>query len=492
MKMQLVAKAALIFFCVNTGLAQVSFKSIDRDETGKLVLPQGMKYDLLFREGDTIYNVNGKTGPAKGNHDLNIYIPLENSRRGKIYTSHEENAVSDLAGDGGGGTVYEIEWSGNSWKSGKKTAIDFSKVGGTYNNCSGTLTTKGTILSTEEAPPVSNSTLMKSPYAKDGIGFRDTSDFNGMKRYENMGWVVEVDPVSKKAIHKLYKMGRFSHEGIWIMPDKKTVYLADDNYPAVFFKFVAKSENDFTDGQLYAFKQTKAGKGSWITLPMEIDSLVNIREVALRKGATVFVRMEWITMVNGKMYITETGLDDFNADTKINFKGDLAYYIKEKCSKGNDKYDYPFGALIEFDPASDILRPVLFGGAGTEDTLKHFSNPDGITYRTVNGKSYLIMNEDLLALTKGRVTEKSLTEKKLINEVWWLDLSLKKPTIDNLQRFMVIPAGAESTGGYFTPDGMTYFVNIQHPLGSNEVPFNKSCTIAVTGFLPEGKKTKKK
>jgi secreted PhoX family phosphatase len=465
--------------------AQLPFKPVTWSNEGKLVIPEGMKYEVIFREGDTILSIKGEKGPAKGNHDLNIYIPSKEKGKALMYTSHELNQVSDHSGDGGGGTVYDLEYKNGSWKAFNKTAIDFSPAGGTFNNCSGTLTSKGTVLTTEEGFPPNNKALYNN-----GKGFRDTSDFNGLKRYQNMGWVVEVDPVSKKALHKLYKMGRFGHEGIWVMNDKRTVYLADDYYPSVFFKFIAEKENDFTSGQLYAYSQGAGGKGgSWIELPMEMDSLLSIREVALKSGATAFVRMEWITSVNGKLYITETGLDNFKADQSILYNGKPAWHLqKDFFLKEKDRYDYPYGGILEFDPADNSIRPLIYGGRGTKDTLKHFSGPDGITHCYINGKAYLVINEDVIAGTRGRLIDQS----KWVNEIYWLDLSIKDPVVDDLQRFLIGPPGAETTGGAFSEDGSTYFVNIQHPSSENAYPFNKSVTIAITGFTREKEKKKQR
>ncbi len=394
-----------------------------------------------------------------------------------MYVGHETNTASDLLGDGGGATIIEVKKEKGHWKSiGKKYNVDFSAVGGTYDNCSGAYTAKGTILSAEEFPPESNVELFKK-----GKGTRDTSDLNGLKRWQQMGWMVEVDPVSKKALSKLYSMGRFSHEAALVMPDNKTVYLTDDYKPSVFFKFIAEKENEFSKGQLYAYKQSADEKsGSWISLPMEMDSLVIIREVAIRMGATMFVRMEWLTLVDGKIYISETGADDFSLDTHIRSGGFPASHIAEnKTDKG---HDYPYGALLVFDPESNEMKALIKGGKGKKDPSKHFSNPDGIAYGIVHGKKYLVINEDLVGNTKGRTNEEGEKTGKYTNEIWWLDLSIPNPTIDDLQRFLTAPVGSETTGGYFTPDGSTYFVNIQHPDKGNHPPFNKSVTIAITGF----------
>lgn len=52
-------------------------------------------------------------------------------------------------------------------------------------------------------------------------------------------------------------MGRFSHENVAIMKDKKTVYQSDDGTKVVFFKFVATTAGDLSAGTLYAAKATQ-------------------------------------------------------------------------------------------------------------------------------------------------------------------------------------------------------------------------------------------
>ena len=484
-----------ILLLAREGLAQVPFTPVAPSSAGDLLIPKELKYDLLFREGDTVVSVDGKKTLAKGGHDYNAFLgnTLRSDSEGMMYTSHEVNSPDTIIGDGGGGTIYRIHKTDGRWKpEGKYYSIDFSGVGETYNNCSGAVTPKGSIFTTEEFPPASNKDLFTTPW---GPGFQDTSDYNGLKRYQNMGWVVEVNPAEKEAMHKLYGMGRFSHEGAWSMPDRKTVYLADDYFPSVFFKFVSSKEDDYTDGQLYAYKQSAdENSGSWMALPMQMDSLVNIRDVALRMGATVFVRMEWITYVNGKLYITETGMDNFSMEKKKVFNGELPGYLKAKYSSVSNSYEYPFGGVLEFDPLTDKIRPYVYDGRGKADTKKHFANPDGISHCIMNGKSYLVINEDLISINKGRVDSLALVQQKYIPEIWWLDLSIQNPSVDDLYRFLVGPSGSETTGGYFSPDYSTYFVNVQHPDNSNKYPFNKSATIAITGFkLPDaGKPVKKK
>ena len=49
-------------------------------------------------------------------------------------------------------------------------------------------------------------------------------------------------------------MGRYSHENAAVMPDEQTVYLTDDGYETVLFKFVANTDGDLSSGTLYGAK----------------------------------------------------------------------------------------------------------------------------------------------------------------------------------------------------------------------------------------------
>ena len=347
--------------------------------------------------------------------------------------------------------------------------------------CALPISANKTILTSEEFPPSSNKELYRK-----GKGFRDTSNFGNLPRWQNMGWMVEADIASKKSLRKLYQMGRYSHEGALILDDNKTVFLTDDYSPSVFFKFVAHTPNDFSTGQLYAYQQSSDGNsGTWLKLPMAMDSLTIAREVALRMGATFFLRMEWITMVDGKIYISETGTDNFEYNVKNCFAAKPAKHLQtmELPSTKSKIIDYPFGAVLVMDLENNSIKPHILAGAGIKNKDKHFANPDGITYCKQTGHTYLVINEDIIGLDNHRVSATAAQVKRFINEIWWLDLSIKNPTTDDLQRFLIAPAGAETTGGYFTPDFKNYFVNIQHPSSKNASPWNKSCTIVVTGFM---------
>ena len=465
----------LLFFSSLPLLAQYPFKEVPfQEKTNTLVISKKLQYTVLFRTGDTVYTNQGKHGLAKGAHDMILVLPGSHTNEIRLAVSHECNDSSVVLGDGGGMSIVPIKLKHTQWiVSDSIKNIDFTAVGGTYNNCSGTyVKEKNTILTAEEGTPETNSILYRK-----GKGYTDTSNFNGLKRCENSGWMVEVDPNSNTALHKLYGMGRFVHESALVLADGKTVFLTDDFAPSVFFKFVATEKYNFEKGQLYAYREATASDTShWITLPMQMDSLIDIRNVALRMGASYFLRMEWMTLVGTKMYITATGYDNFIIENTFNGKpaSHLLPYIK------NNIIDQPYGSVLEFDLTTNEINVLINGGAGNKQPDKHFSNPDAITAVEKNGKTYLIIQEDIIYNTRGRVGATALAENLFVNEIYWLDLSIKHPTIDDLRRFAIAPNGSETTGGTFiSGDSRYYFVNIQHPDLNNPAPFNKSCTVVI-------------
>ena len=82
------------------------FTDVAANYNNKTVLvPQGFKYNVLFSEGDTVVTNSGIKAPAKGSHDMVIYIPVDSSsEHGYLYVNHEEHKPNVLLGDGGGGT----------------------------------------------------------------------------------------------------------------------------------------------------------------------------------------------------------------------------------------------------------------------------------------------------------------------------------------------------------------------------------------------------
>lgn len=481
-----------------------------------------MKYDVLFVGGtDMVYNALGQSAPAKEWHDFTGYSPIDGrSDSGYVIVNHERVQSDPINGDGGGMTVFiaHINKSTGNWEvvdqggGVKFKNVDFSNVGGTGANCGGIQSAWGNVFTAEEWGSAFNGYMIEDVNGNDSFyvtgnmvlmsqGFMDTTawnvtSFNGssvnetLKRNENFQYIVEVDPSTATAIRKNYNMGRYDHEGGWIADDEKTVYLSDDySSGSVLFKFVADKARDFSKGQLYAYKQSTDGNsGSWITIPMTLDNMVNARQVALGLGATIFMRLEWVEGKGDLVYIAETGRGrEFNVSGAIAAGGTLVKHLRDLDTDNDGKVVDLFGRVLRLNATSNKLEVMLEGGGNVDGnnvpTGNHLSSPDGLALATIGSRTYLAINEDM---NPSGLPANPDHFDEVLNEIYFLDItgdaSGKSYDVADLFRFAAGPKDCETTGGRFTPDGNTYFFNIQHPDAGNTPPFNHSVTLAVTGF----------
>lgn len=510
----------LLTLWATTGFAQNPFPELlidlydknqypnDPDEV--LVPASPIKYDVLFTGGvDAVTNKNGQTALAKEWQDFTGYVPINGrSDSGYVIVNHERIESDAVNGDGGGMTVFTVHYNQTtkSWEvvnhpDGQFRNVDFSNVGGTGANCGGIQTSWGKVFTAEE--------WGSSFYSNDVLtaqGVSDTSDWNVVKfngntvnttipRHMNYQYMVEVDVKNAVAVRKNYNMGRYDHEGGWIASDRKTVYLTDDySSGSVLFKFVANTPEDFSKGQLYAYKQSPDGEsGTWLALPMDLNTMLYARDEALKLGATVFMRLEWIEGISDDIiFIAETGRGKSQSvKSALNKGGTMAYHLAQMDARdGNidSAFNDMWGRVLRLNAASGKIESALEGGgnlnSGDYSPLNnHLSSPDGLTSTVIDGRVYLVIQEDMnpdgMPSTPAHFAD-------VLCEAYILDVTGDQEgamySVNDLRRFVVGPKGCEVTGGRFTPDGSTFFVNIQHPATDNKPPFNHSVTMAITGY----------
>ena len=440
-----------------------------------------------------------------------------------VIVNHEMTVKNDNIGDGGGMTAFKVKKDATGkinilpqtladGRKGKFFNVDFvNTVGETGMNCGG-INGGSRIWTAEEWMQSSNKSI--------STWMRDTSDFvigtsspagfpgfNGKKlpKYKNLNWMVEINPKTAKAVRKQYNWGRAGWEGGVLMPDRKTVYLFEDGSPGILAKFVAKTADDFTDGQLYVYKHDAPSK--WITIENNLDTLSELNTVALRRGASMFNRLEWGATLNGKVYITETGRDAFTFNSGIAKSGVISpslidgYKTRFKIQTGKSfagtdamaadsvrlgKFNDYYGRVIELDPSSNTVKSFIEGGPFTTQSASnnrfnypniHFSNPDGLDFMKIGDKNYMIIQEDLNGTTFNRMPN----GVSIVCELYLLDMSITNPTFNDLIRITACSPGAEVTGATML-DEKTMLVNIQHPNTTNTYPYNNSLTYAITGF----------
>lgn len=435
-----------------------------------LKVPDGAVVDVLFTEAtDSVRWEDGSFKPARGKADFLAYIPIDgSSQHGYLFVNHELR-------EDGGMSWFEVQQdtAGNWEVIGDFVDIPFEEFGNTWHNCGGAVTPHNTILTAEEYPPATNADLLKARGNP-----ADTVDFGDLKAYEQLGWMVEVDIETKKVLRKLYGMGRYSHEDVHCMADGRTVYLTDDYSPGVFFKFVADAPGSYETGTLYAYQQSDDGEsGIWLPLPNDMESLINIREVAIKAGATLFRSMEWAQAHNDILYLTESGGDSSSYEAAVAMGGRLSKHLRPQNGK---IIDNPHGQVLRFDPSTNKLDVFIAGGPMADGG--HFSKPDGLTSVTINGVDYLVICEDG-DHRRGRVSPEAAAKGENYNEIYFLDLSIANPSRDDLIRFSVGPRGCEQTGPIFTPDGKTMFVSVQNPDKRNPEPYNRTTVVAITSVF---------
>lgn len=520
--------------------AQIPFPvntTVDWDAKTVTMPVSNLKLQPIFVGGTDTVQTTATYGNAAGQtlakewHDFIGIVPdTTGGAIGWVVVNHEMIAKDDMIGDGGGMTSFKIKRTGGDklevmeqtlpdGRKGKFFNVDFvNNVGETGMNCGG-ISAKhiGRIWTAEEWFQSSNAGMYNG-----GKGLRDTADFtitgtaftafNGkkIKKYQNFNWMVEVNPKEGKAIRKQYNWGRAGWEAGVVMPDNKTVYLFEDGTPGMLARFVATTAGDFTKGQLSVYKHDAASK--WINIEQNIDTLIQLNTVAMRRGATMFNRLEWGTVAGGKIYITETGRS--SVGTRFSSKNGVisptlveAFKTRYKVLNGgtafpgtdadaadsvvNAKFSDYYGRVIEFDPATNVVRTYLEGGplgggSGSSDPkssypAKHLSNPDGISTITVGSKEYLLIQEDLNQSDWNSMPDGYSARR---SEAYLLDVSIANPAISDLQRLTACAIGAEITGGVQL-DNKTILINSQHPdatAGVNTAPYNHSLTYAISAI----------
>ncbi|MBI1306354.1 MAG: DUF839 domain-containing protein [Bacteroidetes bacterium] len=259
------------------------------------------------------------------------------------------------------------------------------------------------------------------------------------------------------------------------------------------------STNEVIDdyhGSVSAYRIYGLDGKNWVEINNhDLDKMLNFDSESVNVGATMFNRLEWVTYDTDTkaVYFTETGRDNPGSSWADDYaKGGhhanhtLARAAAQGVSANDKTYVDYYGRVLKYDPATEQVTVHIEGGpdfATSPDSASypknHLSNPDGITTMHINGRSYLVICEDLNGTSAGRVPAGITTPTC---ELYLLDLTIAKPTVNDLVRIAVSPYGAETTGACPTPDGKTLLVNAQHPSTKNPYPYNYSLTYALTGW----------
>jgi secreted PhoX family phosphatase len=169
--------------------------------------------------------------------------------------------------------------------------IDANSVAGFWFPCAASITPWNSHLGAEEYDP--DAQLFENIPFKPMNLYLNTQGLNvkqgGANPYD-YGFPIEIT-INQKGltqVNKRYAMGRVSLEQARVMPDERTVYLADDAKDGVRLMFIADRRKDLSSGSLYAAKwEQKSGSGGgradlkWIKLGHTNEKL--IQEYLIKK-----------------------------------------------------------------------------------------------------------------------------------------------------------------------------------------------------------------
>ena len=370
---------------------------------------------------------------------------------------------------------------------------------GTINNCASGKTPWGTYLSGEE----NFRFYFGNTDAKDAHQQRwglVKESFFGWEKHDarfdiaqnpnepnRFGWVVEVDPMDPTSTPiKRTALGRAAHEGAWVAvtKDKRAVvYSGEDARNEYIYKFVSRDSikpagNGLTQAQanrelldhgtLYVAKFNADGKGVWLPLIHGQNGLtaangfadqgevcIKARQASDLLGGTKMDRPEWLAIdeKSGWVYCTLTnnsarGTPGMPAVDAANPRAGNAHgnIIRWKENGDFDKNAFEWNhLLLAGDPSS--------ARAEAKGNLKGdlFGCPDGIMFDPA-GRLWIQTDMHASQMYKGEFTNLGN------NQMLAYDAASGQT-----KRFLTGPTNCEITGGTWTPDGKTLFINVQHP-----------------------------
>ncbi|MEM7085258.1 MAG: alkaline phosphatase PhoX [Bacteroidota bacterium] len=500
-------------------LKAIPLEALAASNVDDLLLAKGLDYQVIIRWGDNL-NENDTFG---FNNDFTCFIPLgeNNPKDGLLWVNHEyvnplfvsgfnyrdhENWLEhrtieqvDKEMYDVGGSIVRIKEENEVWKvvendphnrritaqtpielnwdipiKGKRTVI------GTHSNCSGGITPWNTFLTCEENY---DNFYGETEHDENGMTTHRPSAYGWEKFYnyppEHYGWVVEVNPRDGSA-QKHIALGRFAHEccTIYELDDKRVVaYTGDDKNDEHLYKFVSSKPRSLKEGTLYVADTIN---GKWLALDWEnqavlrdkfkdqTEVLIRAREAAKLLGASKLNRPEDIEIdpITGNILVTLT-----NNIPRKDFHGSIL-----KIEETNGKFD----ALT--------FRASIYMAGGEENG---FSCPDNLAF-DLSGNLWITSDMSGSAMNKEGSPYLPFKNNSLFV------IPRYGEDAGKVIRVASAPRDAELTGPWFSPDGKTLFLSVQHPgertsdlsNPTSKWPFDKDniprpAVVAVRGALIE-------
>jgi len=445
----LFAAAACPAACAAPRPSRPLLGELKADPNRLLDVPAGFRTHVVSRAGDAMSDglqvprahdgmaaFPGRDGRVilVCNHEMESGTP-EYSAFGTHFTSLPEplrERVYDWGGSespGAGGTTTTV-WD----PAGRRTERQFLSLAGTELNCSGGATPWGSWLSCEES------------FADPGISY---ATGQRIVREEKHGYVFEVradadglaDPLPIRA------MGRFEHEAAAVHAASGTVYMTEDRYHSLFYRYLPDVAGELlAGGRLQALAlagEPSAPTHNWGSRP---DYAVGDR-----------LPVRWLDLDN---------VDPVEDDLRM--RGE---------ARGAATFARGEGLCAAGDAI--VFTCTIGGPARLGQVWSYTPSPFEGTERESESPGHL-------ELVCEATRESLLRNADNLTQAPWGDLVICEDTSGNCGIVGVRPDGSqypiadnvysssELSGVCFSPDGRTLFVNVQYP----------GTTVAITGPWP--------
>lgn len=500
-------------------LKDVVLESLAPSNTDDLTLTKELDYHIIVKWGDKLSDKD----TFGFNNDFTCFIPFDKDKPndGLLWVNHEyinplfvsdfnhkefDNPMKHRTKEqvdkemyAVGGSIVRIKEEDGKWEIVKndphnrritnQTPISInwdspvkgtSTIFGTNSNCSGGITPWDTFLTCEENYDACFGETIYDEYntpskVPSRYGWEAFYDYPS----EHYGWVVEVNPKDGSA-QKHIALGRFAHEccTLYELEDKRVVaYTGDDKNNEHLYKFISSAPGSLKEGTLYVADTIN---GKWLSLDWEnqpvlkekfkdqTEVLIRAREAAKLVGATALNRPEDIEIdpVTGHVLVSLT-----NNYEKDDFHGSIL------------KIEETAGA---FDSLTFEASTYLAGGEENG-----FSCPDNLAF-DLSGNLWFTSDMSGSKMNKEEGPYMPFKNNSLFVVPRYGEDEGK------VVRVASAPRDAELTGPWFSPDGNTLFLSVQHPgeqttdiaNPTSSWPFDedgipKSAVVAIKGNLIE-------
>ncbi len=502
------------------GGAEAFFTPIEPTDEDDLILPEGFRYDVVRKWGDQIT----EDAPYGYNNDYVAYFPIDaleggqSSQDGILWVNHEyadpkwvseyqdgEKTPEQIAEEKAavGGSVFRIQKSGDNWEfveddqynrridattpmdltgpaAGSEEMEGADEVIGTLANCGGGVTPWNTVLTCEEN---FQDYYGASSDATETSRYRWNDDSDNAQPPEHYGWIAEIDPFDPESKPRKHTwLGRLRHENAAVTlseSGKVVVYTGHDQEDQRIYKFVSTGTYDpgnreanldlLTDGMLYV---ANFSNGRWVALDYENNPIFS--DNGFTSQADVLVRApEAVAIQEGEDEedVIGTPLDRCE-DIEVASDGTVYAALTNNAKHGNF-----YGQILRIteagnDPTAEEFAFEVFAAGGPQTG---FASPDNLAFDR-NDNLWIVTDMSSDKLNEG------IYETFKNNGAFFMPAGTAGTGGDVFQ-FASGPVQSELTGPFFTPDGSTLFLAVQHP-GEETKDTNEPTSTWPDGDIP--------